>query len=532
MRNFYFSILRTLMGFGIFRKLLHRSKSRGNSSTHADAFISCSRKDRLLADYLSILLSTSGLAVAVLERDDLKSISGYLNRLNSLGIYFILIPSTYGKVLSEEGLVFRREIERLTYQRPEFKIILTYGVETDKRLVEMLSDELKGFCAQNIQILNMSPLYKDLVSSSRKLRSSTMAHILSEPITEIMIPVSKLSTVVMGKSTVADVYFKINAGGVRQCIAIDSKKNYQCLRVISVRDLASKVPPGLMKITKEVKEKYEIELDSDAISQELDRVCEESLEDAFGGKQEGLISVTTDATIEEVIELLSRKHDVGKEDPIYISGFPVLDADRRLVGFVSYLEIIEKFIEDQTKFLDDKKTIADIVKLRPEKSIASLNPQARLGAAKLQMEENGYRSLPIVIKGAEGTDQLILKGFVDDIRLKKFCYQIFANELGDLEIEGIMIPVNRLCIAEATGSLKDFIHNFYEPAEGSLPASTFVVCDKNEIDGELVYLLRGTFSYVDLIQAWRSWYIELQSHQKKKHSNSQQPNKPVGADEK
>lgn len=360
-----------------------------------------------------------------------------------------------------------------------------------------------------------------------------MAHKLDESIEKIMTPFSKLSTVVMDKATVADVYFRINAGDVRQCIVIESKKNHKCLRVISVRDLASKVPPGLTKITQELKNKYDIDLDEDSINLELDRVREETVEKAFGGKQDKLISVTKDATIEEVIELLSRKHDVGKRDEIYISGFPVLDDDDRLLGFVSYLEIIEKFIKDQTKFLDENKTISDMLSLLPKKkNIARLNPHKKLGAAKYEMEQKGYRSLPIVVESEVEEKQyiLILKGFIDDVRLKKFCYQAFANELADLEVESIMIPVDRLCIAESTGILKDFIPSFYTPIGDSLPASTFAVCDKSEVDSESIYILKDIFSYVDLIQAWRNWYNKSLPIQKKKHSSSQQPNKPVGAD--
>jgi CBS domain-containing protein len=509
-----------IVQFSLFKEVLNEIKSRKDKLYSVDAIISYSQNDLFLAEYVRLLLNTSGFTAEIKERSDSKSILACLNRPSLLTAYFLLIPSTYGKVLSKEGLDFRREIEILADQRSKLKLIITYGGDTDERLVEMLSCDLKGLSLQDVNILNIGPAHETLVSSANKLRNSTMPHNIFEPVTEIMTPVDKLNKVLMS-ATVADVYFKITVGGARQCIVIDSNKSLQCLRVISIRDLASKVPPGLMKITDQVREKYEIELDSNSIIEEVDRVCQESVEKAFGGKQENLISIKEDTTILEVIELLTRKHDVRKDkDPIYISGFPVLSEKNKLVGFVSYLEIIEKVIEDQTKFLTDRKTIADVVALIPEKRIATLDAQATLGVAKLQMDGKGYRSLPVVSlisNDLEEQDSLscyVLKGFVDDICLGKYSYKTFINQLGNLAIEGIMTPVERLCIAESSGSLKSFIRNFYEPGEGELPTSTFVVCDSSEVNAESVYLLRGTLSYIDILKAWQEWFT-LENKKKK-----------------
>lgn len=201
----------------------------------------------------------------------------------------------------------------------------------------------------------------------------------------------------------------------------------------------------------------------------------------------------------------------------------MLNENNKLVGFVSYLEIIEKFIGDQTTFLAARSVISDILNLTPERDIDTLNTQETLGVARLKMDTKGYRSLPVVTlneNNLDGNDskEYILEGFVDDIRIKSFSYKAFANALGDLSIEDVMTPVDRLCLAESTGSLKDFIKNFYESIEGELPSSTFVVCDKSIAD-ESVFVLKGILSYVDLLKAWENWFTSLP----KKHLASLNP---------
>lgn len=250
-RHFYARYI--ISNLNLFKEVLNEARLKRNQLSCIDIVISYSQNDRLLADYIRLLLNTAGFISEIRERDNSKSISVYLSQVSSLTSYFLLVPSTYGKILSKEGLDFRQEVELLASQKPKFKIVLTYGFETDKRLVEMLSDDLKELGLQNIQTLDMDPLNENLVASSKNMRISTMPYQFSEPVTEIMTPVSKLNIVTMS-STVADVYFKIYVGGARQCIVIDSKKNLKCLRVISVRDLASKVPPGLTKITDQVRE--------------------------------------------------------------------------------------------------------------------------------------------------------------------------------------------------------------------------------------------------------------------------------------
>ncbi|NJK65494.1 MAG: CBS domain-containing protein [Microcoleus sp. CSU_2_2] len=315
-----------------------------------------------------------------------------------------------------------------------------------------------------------------------------------DKVTEIYTPFEEL-VYVEKDSVFSELYYKMTSLGVRHCPVIDPNTK-ECFTIVSRRDLVKVVPPGNMLIPQEVQDATGIKISRSILINLIDELGDQKVGDLFPDRD--LITVTPDDEIVKAVEVFSLRHNLGGKN-MYISGLPVIEG-KKLLGFISYTDVLKKFIKHQDSFL--KKTIDMIATMSTEETpLSTLHKAQRLSDAFMRLQN--YRSLPVVDKPRSN----ILEGFVEDVQLMACDHKKFTNQLSKLGVEHFMTPVERLYTPMSGTILKKCLDKFYDSSQGMYPPSTLAVCSTE--DGPVKQLL-GVLSYVDILKKWKEeFYSQL-----------------------
>jgi CBS domain-containing protein len=308
-----------------------------------------------------------------------------------------------------------------------------------------------------------------------------------DKVTEIYTPFEEL-VYVEKDSAFSELYYKMTSLGVRHCPVIDPNTK-ECFTIVSRRDLVKVVPPGNMLIPQEVQDASGIKISRSILINLIDQLGDKKVGALFLDRD--LITVTPDDEIVKAVEIFSVRQNVGGKN-IYISGLPVLKG-KKILGFLSYTDVLEKFIKHQDSFL--KKTIDMIATMSSEDDpLSTLHKAQCLSDAFMRIEN--YRSLPVVDKPKSNK----LEGFVEDIQVMACNHTHFTNQLSKLGVEHFMTRVERLYTPMPGTILEKCLEKFYNSSEVTYPPSTLAVCNTEE--GKEKHLL-GVLSYVDILKKWK-----------------------------
>lgn len=308
-----------------------------------------------------------------------------------------------------------------------------------------------------------------------------------DPVTKIYTPFDEL-VYVEKDSRFSEIYYKMTSLGVRHCSVIDPNTK-ECFTIVSRRDLVKVVPPGNMLIPQEVQDATGIKISRSKLNNLIDDLGGQTVGDIFPDRD--LITVTPEDPIVKAVEVFSTRQNVGGKN-IYISGLPVMEG-KTILGFISYTDVLEKFIKYQDSFL--QKTIEDIATMSSEETpLSTLYKGQYLSDAFMRLGD--YRSLPVVDKPKGDR----LEGFVEDVQVMACDHKEFTSQLSKLGVEHFMTRVERLSTPMGGTILEKYLEKFYDASQGMYPPSTLAVC--NTEDGK-DKKLRGVLSYVDILKKWK-----------------------------
>jgi CBS domain-containing protein len=476
---------------------LFKAIKRGNADfsriSKCTICISYSAEQVIIAGYLKLIANLLGSKVHLHMRGNHND----LVKMPRLDKYFLVVPSRYDDLMGHRTPL-SKEIETLIRDYPSCKIILVHTSEVGDTLLESLANFLgEKTTSLNIQQLDFTYFFHDLIQTTNQLRGFIMSSKFSNQMTIDDIMTKEVVTVT-DESKFSDVYYKMTTVGIRHCpvISFETKK---CIGIISRRDLISKIPPGDLILPENVAIRYGIgKLDQTKVTRELMRLGKQKVKDIFTLNEDSVVFLGREDKVMKAITQFTTKHLLGGSYR-YIGGIPILDNDRKLVGFVSYVDIFKNFIRHQTDFLEKTLVSSEGVATMPPDllDIACLKQSDTLSDATSLMDGVGIRSLPVISDISE--DELV--GFVEDIQIKKFNHKLFGDQIGDLGVEGFMTPRERLKVVEATTKLSEFVENFWVPVDGLSPSSSFAVCEISEEK----YKLKGVISYIDVLNAFKDW---------------------------
>jgi len=316
-----------------------------------------------------------------------------------------------------------------------------------------------------------------------------------ETISKLMTSSEKLVTV-RSNDSFSDLYYRMIAKGVRH-IPILAPDSDLCLGIVSRRDIADQLPPSnedLDQLQDSLPMIDRARLNRILLAKGMEKIS--SVFPHLGGG--GLVHLSPESKIEEAISKLCDKQRVGRGRLTYVSGILVLDENGILKGFVSYTDILRKFIKYQEDFMNN--LTVDQVALMGSEKIDCLNDEMKLSLAKMIADGTQRRSFPVLAN--DEPEESIVVGFLEDIQIKKYLHPEFP-ELDSALVSEIMTRVNNLpCIPGPTDKISDVLDKFSQPFYGSSPASSFPVCQESGGQKKL----RGVISYVDILKHWQKWY--------------------------
>jgi len=479
-----------------------RESSRFDFFLNSNAYIGYSSADERLARYLQLALELSGLQAHIYGKEFCYPT---FSQPESLDFYFAIIPPEFN-TLQKGDYQIEEEIRGVITRQPLCKIVFVYTRLNDIVYTERLRSSIERITGKSVFQIDCTALLKDFYRSAKLIGDTLMEKKIkaSDTVREIMTLAEDLATVTT-RSRFSELYYFMYTLGVSHCPVLDDDTE-ECLRIVSRRDLVDKIPPGGALILPDVAARYGLDLSR--VAQETTKlgrklICDEKV---FPNPQKPLIQITSDNSIDKVIEKLLTQYPVG-EKLIRVSGLPVID-EGKLEGFVSYKDVLRKFIKGQSEFLQ-KTTVGDVATIPQDyDNVVRLTDSDTLSDA-LQQLGNGSRSLPVV-KG--DYESHILCGFVDDIKVRTYNHPMFAKQLIKLSVVQFMAPVERLPIITPSDTLQTCIENFLKPFDGSFAPASFVVSEliKQE-DGSQHQELKGVLSYIDILKGWKEWKRKNQS---------------------
>jgi CBS domain-containing protein len=447
--------------------------------------ISFSFPEGIIAQYLRVVLKSIGIEPCLCER------SQHLDQLTkiptNIQVHFLIVPSKYDDLLSPESYALENEVRWIVRNNPECCIVF---VQTPDKLgskrIEDLVRSTRRISQSSVDIITFSN-HDSLFNFTQKVVGRIMPLNGSDSVNSIAKPVEEL-IYVRKDSLFSDLFYKMDTMGVRHCPVFDPETG-KCSRIVSRRDLVRLVPPGNLLLPQEVQDETGITISPLKLMNLVDELGEKTVGELFPDYE--LVSVSPTASISKAVELLSVRHPLGGNQA-YISGLPVVEGEQ-LLGFISYTDVLKKFIFHQESYLQTKiDQIATMAK--PDEPLWTLHESQLLRDAVVRLAQ--VRSLPVVDKLK--SERLV--GFVEDVQVMAYNHRSFAEQLGTLGVKHFMTPMRNLHTPMPGELLKDCIKKFWESSSGKYPPSTLAVCDTKNGDDKR---LRGVISYVDILREWR-----------------------------
>ncbi len=452
------------------------------------------------ADYLKELLSLIFKKIQFKDK--------FIKKKNdSIDFYFALIPESFEEIYTNEYSL-RNSLIQVTRRSSSCVIFFIHTHESAKRNSLILADEINQQTSRFPRDIYICPPLRDflrlkfsLARATNLTGSKAMPKILkpSSLVTEIMTENDVLLTAYQD-SKFSEVFFKVNGLGVSHIPILKSSQDDKCVRILSRRDIVKRIPPA--RIPEEIATKYGI--NRGKLVGMIAKLGNQQIQALFSSEQ-SVIFADSSLSIKELIEKLTTKHLIG-DDERYISGLPVrIDESNELEGFVSFRDVLKKFISLQPQEFLSKK-IRDIATIPTDyEEVIRMTDSDDLSFAD-SMFETGIRSLPIV-EGSYDSDELW--GFVDEIKMNIYKHEAFTNNLASLECKYFATPASALRIIDPDESIGDCLSAFWEKNEGASAPASFVVGDKNakKANGDSYKdaKLLGVLSYIDILKAWRRW---------------------------
>ncbi|XGV86304.1 MAG: CBS domain-containing protein [Limnothrix sp. BL-A-16] len=431
----------------------------------------------------------------------LTSKSVFLNTefLTQPKAYVSFLPNDYGCLSLDKS--FDEEILKALSFSKMSSLLLIYDVERN-------SDEVLNALVQSIELaradvsVNMIDISifseESLITITSFLKESVdmVCTSAKDTIKDLMTSAKDLVTV-RSNQNFSDLYYRMMVKGVRH-IPILAPEGDECLGIASRRDIADQLPPSNDDLDQ--LQNSLINLDRTKLNRILLSKGMEKISSVFPHLGTGtLVYLSPESMIEEAIGILCEKQRIGAGRLTYVSGVLVLDKNKQLKGFVSYTDILRKFIKGQEDFLHDLKVHQ--VALMGSAKIDCLNNAMDLSLAKMASDVTKRRSFPVLESGETDIEKSDVVGFLEDIKIKKYVHPEFP-ELGEISVSEMMTKVEHLpCIPKPDDKVADILDSFWKPFYGNSPASSFLVCDKK--DSKLK--LRGVISYVDILRFWLKW---------------------------
>jgi len=457
-----------------------------------------SRVDTVTATQLKLMLYSLEISTSVYESNSRDSV---IDKASKLDFYFAVFPSSFATI-RESHYDITSEIRQLIISHPDCQIFIVCSHKSNPLYSDNLVSSVLSEFNKVIYQLDFSLFLQRFEQFTITTGAKIMPIQASSEVGSIMIPAHDLSTV-LDTDRFSDLYVEIYDGNVRHCPVLDHKTD-KCIRIVSRRDVIKHLPPS--NIPDEIA--VRIKLDRAAMNQVRSELARRPInhESLFPNPQKDLKSVTSKDTVKTVINIFrERQKLVGRE--IYISGLPVLDDKGSLEGFISYVDILKKFIFTQSEFLENLKvsTVGTISRTPADfSSIRKLLSDDTLNTASSQLDDT-LRSLPVVsVKDANILDEFI--GFIDDITVKKYSHPRFPTASKRLEVRYVMIPKSHLPEITPDMKIEYVLPHFWDDSYGSIPPSSFTITEPaQKADNTPYRKLKGILSYTDILKAWWKW---------------------------
>jgi CBS domain-containing protein len=361
-----------------------------------------------------------------------------------------------------------------------------------EELVDKGEDSLAGELIQEGLAIEynhqqLTELLKLVQDTSFDVRDSRDAR---DSVRKIMVPKPEVVTV-NSESKFSELHYKMTVLGISHCPVIDVQSG-QCIRIITRRDFVDKIPPSYTALPDGIEATYSIKLDKEKFLEEIKRLGSSSIGEIFPEIQT-LISLPDDSPIQQAIDLFSIQHHLRSEKR-YVTALPILDAQKRLNGFISYVDVFKKFIKNQSSFLSmtvDKIGV-------PSEKLTVLTDDMTLADAHLLFSVSGVRSMPVVKQ--ENIDEVI--GMLESVQIKMYMHKLFEEELMKVGVKHLMTPIGLLHTPSPESFLSESISKFWEPINGLIRVSSFAICEERFGNKKL----RGMISYIDILKEWQQWY--------------------------
>lgn len=359
--------------------------------------------------------------------------------------------------------------------------------------------EIMGLSVSNI-LERSSPNYRDSSNSTRKILNAPKGMNSSTSVSEIFTPLDQL-VYVEKSSSFSELYYKMTVLGLPYCLIVDPRTRI-CSRIISKIDLVKLVPPGNALVPPEVQAATGITIRQSVLLNLIDNLEQRNVGELFPDQE--LISLRSSAPVSEAIRLLSTRHRLNVKYS-YIAELPIIDDDHKLVGCLSYTDILKFFIKEAASYFLEI-TVNQVARMTsPDSPLYSLTSSQRLMDAFMQMESLGISSFPVVDEPMG--DKLV--GFVEDIQVMAYSHPTLAEELGKLEIGYLMSPLECLYTPTSSELIGNCLHRFLESSSGLFAPSTLaIVCNDENRYGKPVKRIQGLISYIDILKGWRQYYHE------------------------
>jgi len=309
-----------------------------------------------------------------------------------------------------------------------------------------------------------------VTATSSKLSSSSVLT-ASCSIQEIMSPLSRLVTVTP-ESSFSELYYKMDNLNLNHCLVVDRSTN-ECIRVISKRDVIRQLPPSVAKLPEET-----AKLLLERIAEQTHEISRKQVKEIFPAQD--LIYIDSESSIEEAILLLTNRHFISDRS-FNITGLPVLDRKKKLVGFVSYIE--HEFLDSNLATASDKH------------KITTLNKTSTLLEIDFAFNNSPFRLIPVVDDRTGNT-----LGLLDHIQISAYLHPITFEALKDMPIEHIMSDISQIHTVVPGTRLRDFLPKFWDYANRTR-LSAILICQQNQD----ILELKGIVSYVDILREWIGW---------------------------
>jgi CBS domain-containing protein len=388
------------------------------------------------------------------------------------------------------------QVDPVRSKKHFLKSISQYVEELVSKEKDVLAGELiqEGLAIEyNHQ--QLTELLKSIQERSSDVRDARDA---TDSIRRIMVPQAEVVTV-NNESKFSELHYKMTVLGISHCPVIDAQSG-QCIRIITRRDFVDKIPPSYTALPDGIEATYPIKLDKGKFLEEIKRLGSSSIGEIFPGIQT-LISLPEDSPIQQAIDLFSIHHHLRAEKR-YVTALPILDDQKRLNGFISYVDIFKKFIKNQSDFLD--MTIEQVGV--PSEQLTLLTDDMTLADAHLLFSLTGVRSMPVVKQ--ENQDEII--GMLENVQIKMYMHKLFEAELMKVRVSYLMTPIDGLHTPLPESRLSESISKFWEPINGLIRVSSFAICDERFGNKKL----RGMVSYIDILKTWQKWYENKKTWQK------------------